>query len=319
MHKKMKTGVILRTGVLIVALCGFAALQQQLHAQQKPVFSQYMFNPLAINPAFAGTQNNLSVAALYRDQWINMDGAPKTMTFTANTALPKKNIGVGLTIYRDQIGVHSDLGVFLSYAYHLKLKKDRMISLGLQGGFSNLRSDFSSLRLKDPNDPHLTGVISNLDPNFGMGLFFQNKQWYAGLSVPYIVNTKFFQDQDIISDARAKRYYFLAAGRLFDINNRLQVKPEVLIRIQEGAPMGADFNTKFILDRKVAFGASYRSGDAVIGTFEFEMNDNFRLGYAYEYTLSRLRDFTQGTHEIMINYRANPIGGKKSKFCATYF
>ena len=288
-------------------------------AQQKPVFSQYMFNPLAINPAFAGTQDNLSVAALYRDQWINLEGAPKTMTFTANTSVPKKNIGLGMTVYRDQIGVHSDLGVFLSYSYQLKFKNNKMLSMGLQGGVSNLKSDFSSLRLKDPDDPHLTGVVSTVDPNFGMGVFYQDKQWYAGLSIPYIINTKFFKDMDIISDARAKRYYFLAVGRLMDINRRLQFKPELLIRIQEGAPMGADLNGKLIIDRKVAFGASYRSGDAIIGTFEFEMNDNFRLGYAYEYSMSKLQEFTQGTHEIMINYRANPIGGKKSKFCPTYF
>jgi type IX secretion system PorP/SprF family membrane protein len=304
-----------------VALAAMAILVTgpPVRAQQKPVFSQYMFNPLAINPAFAGTQQNLSVAALYRDQWINLEGAPNTMTFTANTAVPKKNIGLGMTVYRDQIGVHSDLGVFLAYSYQLRFKKNKMLSMGLQGGFSNLKSDFSALRLKDPNDPHLTGIISKVDPNFGMGLFFQDKQWYAGFSIPYIINTKFFQDQDIISDARAKRYYFLAVGRLIDINRRLQFKPELLIRVQEGAPVGADINGKLIIDRKVAFGASYRSGDAIIGTFEFEMNDNFRLGYAYEYSLSKLQEFTQGTHEIMINYRANPIGGKKSKFCPTYF
>jgi len=304
------TGLVM----IIMVACSWYA-----NAQQKPVFSQYMFNPLAINPAFAGTQDNLSVAALYRNQWVNLEGAPTIVTFTGNTSIPKKNIGLGFVLSRDQIGVHSDVGVYFSYAYYLRLKKDAIISLGLQGGFNNLTSDFNQLTIKDPNDPHLTGVVSKLDPNFGMGVFYQNKKWYAGLSIPYIINTKFFREEDVISDARARRYYFITAGRLFELNRRLSLKPEVLIRAQEGAPLGADVNAKFIIDRKVAFGASYRSGDAVIGTFEVEMNENFRLGYAYEYTTSKLNAFTRGTHEVMINYRTRPIGGKKSKFCPTYF
>lgn len=306
--------------VRIIALSVFLiAGTYMATAQQKPVFSQYMFNPLAINPAFAGTQDNLSVAALYRDQWVNLEGAPSIVTLTANTSIPKKNIGLGFVLSRDQIGIHSDIGLYFSYAYYVRLKKDALLSLGLQGGFNNLTSDFNLLTIKDPNDPHLTGTISKLDPNFGMGVFFQNKNWYAGFSIPYIINTKFFREEDVISDARARRYYFLSAGRLIEFNRRLSLKPEILIRAQEGAPLGADFNAKFIIDRKVAFGASYRSGDAIIGTFEVEMNENFRLGYAYEYTTSKLNQFTRGTHEVMINYRTKPIGGKKSKFCPTYF
>lgn len=305
-----------RIRIFLAGLLAAAALNAD--AQQRPVFSQYMFNPLAINPAFAGSQDNLSVAALYRSQWVNLEGAPETTTFAASTSVPRKNIGLGMIVSRDQIGVHSEVSTFFSYSYVLKLRKG-LFSMGLQGGFSNLRSDFNSLTLKDIDDPNLTGIVSNLTPNFGMGVFYLSKKFYAGFSVPYIRNTKFFDNEEFFSDARSRRYYFLTAGRLIDLNPRIQVKPEILIRVQEGAPLGADFNTKLIIDRKVALGASYRSGDALISTFEFELNENFRLGYAYEYTMSGLNQFTRGTHEIMVNYRANPIGGKKDKFCATYF
>lgn len=299
------------SGILILAALGASA-------QQRPVFSQYMFNPLAINPAFAGSQDNLSVAALYRSQWVNLEGAPETTTFAASTSVPDKNIGLGMIISRDQIGVHSEVSTYFSYSYVLHTRKG-LLSMGLQGGFSNIRSDFNSLTLKHTDDVHLTGIVSNLTPNFGMGVFYLGKKFYAGFSVPYIRNTRFFDEDVLFSDARSRRYYFLSVGRLIDLNTRIQVKPEILIRAQEGAPLGADVNGKLIIDRKVALGASYRSGDALISTFEFELNDNFRLGYAYEYTMSGLNQFTRGTHEIMVNYRTNPIGGKKNKFCATYF
>ena len=287
--------------------------------QQKPVFSQYMFNPMAINPAFAGTQEQLNLSALYRNQWVNLKGSPTIITFSGNTGIPTKNIGLGFVLSKDQIGIHSDVGLYLSYAYHLRLGKDKLLSLGLQGGFNNLISDFNLLELKDDNDPNLSGVYSKFNPNFGMGLFYMSKKFYAGLSIPYIVNTRFFREEDVVSDARAKRYYFLTAGYVIDLNSRLQFKPEFMIRIQEGSPFGYDVNGKFIIDKKVSLGVSYRSGDAVIGTFEFQMNENFRLGYAYEYVLSDLSYFTRGSHEIMINYRTASLLKRKSKHCPTYF
>ena len=288
-------------------------------AQQKPIFSQYAFNPLAINPAFAGSQDQFSASALYRSQWVNLEGAPTTSTLTANSGIGGKRIGLGFVLSNDQIGVHSDLALYVSYAFRIKFA-DGALALGLQAGFNNLKSDFTQLKLQNINDPNLSGIFAKFNPNFGAGVFYDRGPFYAGLSVPYLINSKFFTGDEVdFSTARSKRYYFLVAGRLFNINNWLDIKPETLIRFQEGAPLGVDLNLKFILDKRIALGGSYRSGDAFITTFELQLNDNLRLGYAYEATLSSIRYFSRGSHEFMVNYRINIPGLNRRQNCPTYF
>jgi type IX secretion system PorP/SprF family membrane protein len=287
-------------------------------AQQRPVFSQYMFNPLAINPAFAGSQDQASLSALYRNQWVNLEGAPTISTLTGNTAFMGNRIGVGLQMAVDQIGVHTDFSFYASYAYRIRWQGG-VLAMGLQAGFNNLKSDFTQLSLSSINDPNFSGVFQKINPNFGAGLFWANPRMYMGLSVPYLLNSKFFSNDATFSDARSKRYYFFLISRLFDLSPRWQVRPETLIRFQEGAPLGVDLNAKFILDRKYAFGGSYRSGDSMIGTFEFQMTNNLRLGYAYEHTLSALQGFTYGSHEIMLNWRMDLPTGRGGVECPSYF
>jgi type IX secretion system PorP/SprF family membrane protein len=289
------------------------------YAQQRPVFSQYYFNPLAINPAFAGTQNEFNASALYRRQWVNLDGAPTTLTFSANSGIRNRPIGLGMVMSMETIGVHSDFSLYLSYAYRIKWKEGAL-SMGLQAGFTQLRSDFTQLTLNNVNDPNLSGLISKLRPNFGAGLFFEKKNFYTGISIPYLINSKFFDGGDVqFSDARSKRYYFFVIAKILDVTDRFQVKPEVMIRFQEGAPLGYDLNMKFILDQRIGLGTFYRSGDALITTFEFQLNDNLRLGYAYEWTLSDLNQYSRGTHEFMVNYRIRIRGLNRPHYCATYF
>lgn len=291
----------------------------ELYAQQRPVFSQYYFNPLAINPAFAGTQNEFNTSALYRNQWVNLDGAPTTVTLTANSGIKNRPIGLGMVMSMEKIGVHSDFSLYFSYAYRITFE-DGALSMGIQAGLTQLKSDFTQLTLNNINDPNLSGIINKLRPNFGTGVFYERKNFYAGFSVPYLINSKFFSGGDVqFSDARSKRYYFLVVAKVFDINKRLQVKPETLIRFQEGAPLGIDLNLKFILDQRIGLGAFYRSGDALITTFEFQLNDNLRLGYAYEWTLSNLNQYSRGTHEFMVNYRIRIRGLNRPNYCATYF
>lgn len=305
--------------IYLIVFLVISIISLEGYGQQKPVFSQYYFNPLAINPAFAGSQNDFSASALYRNQWVNLDGAPETITATANTGIKDKNIGVGIIFSTEKIGVHSDFSMYLSYAYRIKFK-DGAFSMGLQAGFTQIKSDFTQLTLLNVNDPNLSGVMSKFNPNFGVGFLFEKKRFYAGFSIPYIVNSRFFQGEDFqVSEARTKRYYFLVVGKIFDLNHRLQIKPEGVLRLQEGAPLGYDLNLKFILDQKIGLGAIYRSNDALITTFEFQLTDNFRLGYAYEWTLSELNKYSKGTHEIMINYRVKIPGLNRPTYCATYF
>lgn len=303
---------------LYVILIAFLLISIDLFGQQKPIFSQYSFNPLAINPAFAGSQDIFSSSALYRNQWVNLDGAPTISTLTANSGIGGKRIGLGFLLSHDQVGVHSDLSLYLSYAFRIKFKNGAL-AMGLQAGFNSLKSDFSKLTLQNITDPNLNGIFSKFNPNFGAGVFYDNGPFYAGVSVPYLINSKFFNSEVEFSEAKSKRYYFILVGRVFDLHERLEVKPETLIRLQEGAPLGIDLNLKFILDKKIAVGGSYRSGDAFITTFELQLNDNLRLGYAYEWTLSSLSQFSRGSHEFMLNYRIKINGLNGRQDCPTYF
>jgi len=302
-----------------VVLLGIMCSTNRLFAQQKPVFSQYYFNPLAINPAFAGSQNDFSASALYRNQWVNLDGAPTLITATANSGIRGRKIGLGFLLSNERIGVHSDFTLYLSYAYRIRFG-DGALSMGLQAGFTQLKSDFSQLHIIHINDPNLSGALSKFNPNFGAGVMYEKKWFYAGLSVPYLVNSKVFDTGDIqLSEARSKRYYYFVVGKHFVMNSRFNIKPEILIRFQEGAPLGYDLNIKGILDQKIGLGAIYRSGDALITTFEFQLNDNLRIGYAYEWTLSSLNQFSRGTHEVMLNYRIMIPGLQRPIICPTYF
>lgn len=284
-----------------------ALLSTEVFAQQRPVYSQYMFNGLALNPAYAGNQKQLSVSAVYRDQWVNLDGSPTTKTLSAHTGFRKKKVGVGLMVTSEEIGVHNDISIYASYAYKLVLPKGSL-AMGLQVGFNNLQSDFNKLNLKDLNDPFLAGSFKEFNPNFGAGLFYSTSRGYVGVSIPYIVNNKVVSVRtidDLQSLAREARYYFITAGQVFDLNHRLKVKPSTLLRIQEGAPFGVDLNANLIIDDILNLGASYRSGDSMIFLFELKLNENFRFGYAYDYVISDLTRYTNGSHEIMLNYSIN--------------
>jgi len=287
------------------------------YSQQKPVYSQYLFNALAINPAFAGSQDQISITALYRNQWVNFPGAPQIQTLSGNSALAKKRIGLGFVLTNDVIGIHRDVSLNLSYAYRIKMPNGNAFSMGLQGGFNAISSDFDRVDAFDVDDPNLTGFYNNFIPNFGFGTFYTGKDFYAGFSIPSIRNAKVLQE--VVSESRQRRYYFLSAGKVFDLNHKLKIKPSTLIRIQERAPLGIDMNLQFIINQKVSVGNSYRSGDSNISNFEIQFNENFRIGYAYEWVLTKIDNYSRGSHEVMLNYRINIPGLSRVIYCPTFF
>lgn len=308
---KQYSAFVKLVGILVLVLTAPQAM-----SQQRPVFSQYMFNGLALNPAYAGNQMQFSATAVYRDQWVNFKGAPTTKTFSAHTGIKKKKIGLGLMVASEEIGVHEDISFYAYYSYKITMRKG-VLSLGLQAGFNNLQSDFNKLDLKSSDDPFLSGGVEKFNPNFGTGLFYSTSTAYVGISAPYLVNNKVVsvRTDDIESLAREKRYYFITAGKVFTINPRFKVKPSTLIRAQEGAPLGVDLNANVIIDDVVNLGTSFRSGDSWIFLFELRLNENFRFGYAYDYVISDLSAYTNGSHEVMLNYTIN----LSPTPCHTYF
>ena len=278
-----------------------------------------MFDPLLINPAYAGNQVQLSATAIYRNQWVNLDGAPKTFTATAHTGFRKKKVGVGFILSNDQIGIHNDVGLYGCYSYKISITRKSTLAFGLQGGFNNLRSDYNKLTLKSLNDPNLAGVDTKMNPNFGAGLYFRQDNFYAGFSVPYILNNKVVGLESVGSIAKQRRYYYLIGGFTHKVSNRVKVVPSALIRIQDQAPISFDLNTIVVLYDAVGLGCSYRLEDAVVALFELQLNENFHVGYAYDITTSALRQYSNGTHELMINYRIKVSKWHKGLECPAYW
>ncbi len=293
---------------------------QGVNAQQKAVLSQYMFNGQVLNPAYSGVHEKLSATALYRNQWVNLEGAPTIQTLTVNSGFKRNHTGIGVMLSNDQLGIHRDLSLYLSYSYKIKFNNGAL-SMGLQAGFNHLKSDFTKLNLKNPGGPILTGERGEFNPNFGAGLFYYSDIAYVGISVPYILSNKIISATDIISEAKESRYYYFTTGRAFQLSRTVIWKPSVLLRFQEDAPLGYDINTNFIFHDLVTVGASYRSGDAFLWLFQLQLNEKFKFGYAYDMTSSGLNQFSNGTHELMLNFQIDISRGISGKFipCPDFF
>ncbi len=291
-------------------------------AQQNPVYSQYIFNGLVINPAYAGSHVQMSLTAMYRNQWVNLDGAPKTYSITGHTALMKQKIGVGLMLTNDEIGSYSSQSMYGSYAYILKTPAGKL-SLGLQAGFNLVSADFSDLNLIDPGDGSFATVSNRFRPNFGAGVYFQNKIFSAGFSVPFLLNNSISADEieGVLSEIREARYYYLHGGMLLPLSRmgHVQLNPGLLVRAQEGSPLSMDVNVGFIFYDVFSVGASYRNIDAIVTYLDLKLSEQLHFGYSYDWTTSDLNQFSNGTHEFMLNFRFRVRKIHGNVECPTYY
>lgn len=282
-----------------IILVGLLLVGGTLRAQQQVMFSQYMFNNLAINPAYAGSQESLSMTALMRYQWVGLEGAPNTQTFSAHTPFEKKRIGVGLVVLHDNIGVTDQTGVYGSYAYKIPFSKGTL-SLGLQAGFTHYNARFSEVSSTDPT--FQSGDISEIHPNFGVGVFYSTDKFYVGASAPQLVQSKFDkQNQD--SYAKIVRHYFIQSGYVFDLSQHVKLKPNVLIKMVEGAPLEIDLNANLFLHDLVGVGVSWRSMDAIVLLLQLQITEKLQFGYSYDFGTTAIRQVSSGSHEFYLNYR----------------
>lgn len=282
---------------IIFVLLIFIAGHAHLHAQQHGLFTQYMFNGLAINPAYAGSHESMSITALARKQWIGLDGAPGTQTFALHTPVPNEKIGLGLLLTHDNIGPTHQYSFKFAYAYRIPLGPGK-ISMGLQAGLVNYNLRFSSLYL-GPNvqDPTFAESVNKSVFDFGTGLYYSTEKFYMGLSVPQLFisnNTE---------NLRLAKHYFLNSGYVIDLNSSLKLKPNMLLRAVEGAPLSIDLNTNLLINEVLWVGVSYRSFESISTLLELQLTDQLRFGYAYDFpATSDLGNFNTGSHEIMLNY-----------------
>jgi type IX secretion system PorP/SprF family membrane protein len=291
----------------IVTLILFTiVLGKSAFGQQDPMYSQYVFNGLIINPAYAGTRDVLSASLLYRDQWANIPGAPKTGIFSIDAPLPNKNVGLGMTVEFDKIGISSHTAFNGVYSYRIKFANSSL-SFGLQAGVGFSNSDYTSVQysLGTQNDVAFQNNFHDVLPNVGFGAYYYTDRFYAGFSIPQIggyaiQNALYHKAEDAHLDLA--NHYFINTGYLFDLTPDIKIKPSVLLKYVKGAPVEMDLNGIVWFYNLIAAGVSYRSFASVDALLQIRLSNQFSLGYAYEYSTTKLNTFSSGSHEIMLQY-----------------
>lgn len=275
-------------------------------AQQDAMYTQYMFNMMAVNPAYAGSRGVLSATAMYRHQWAGIDGAPRTGSVSFDMATRNKKVGIGIQAFNDRIGIVKTTGFYASYAYRINFEeKGAALAIGLQGGLSNYKADLSKVELIDGGDPAFSQNVNAIMPSFGAGIYYNTQKFYAGFSVPNLVKSYLRKDQYLYSTevvAQKRLHFFFMTGYVFDLNQQLKLKPSFLLKSVQGAPLQADINVNLWIKEVVGVGASYRTGDAVAGLLEVQLSNQLRMGYAYDYSISNIVKYNQGSHEIMLRF-----------------
>jgi type IX secretion system PorP/SprF family membrane protein len=311
----------MRRSFLIILVLGVGLLPVISNAQQNLVYSQYLFNGLLINPAYAGSHVQLSSALNYRKQWVNFDGAPSTATFGIHSSFKKEKVGLGLLLTNDRIGSYKNTGVFGSYAYIIKMPFGRRLSFGLQGGFNNFNANYSELNLnKGTPDDKFAGTFNELKLNFGGGVFYYGKKIFAGFSVPTMFKHNIFYKKSF-TQMVLPRVYYLHAGAMLPLNRMETVKfnPSFLLRVQDGTPLSADFNINFVFYDLISIGNSYRTGDALVTFMSFKLSEKFHFIYSYDWTLSDIGSYSKGTHEFTITYRTRIRQVHKDVECPFFY
>jgi type IX secretion system PorP/SprF family membrane protein len=275
----------------------------RVFSQQDLMVSQYMFNGLFLNPAYAGSHKYVSSSLLNRTQWVNFPGAPKTALFAIDGGIPNKNMGLGLILANDRIGSIEENDIAVNYAYQLKLSKGKL-AFGLKAGVSNYVFKGNELTVWDSNDNVFSGTKNTWIPRAGFGVYYYADKWYTGLSIPTLVayDPKQNFSFDVNQASFLKRHYYLNGGYVFTLNDYFKLKPSALIKYEPSAPLQCDINLNMLYNDQFWLGASYRTGDAVTFMVQYQTNFRFRIGYAYDVTTSKLRRYSAGTHEIMIGY-----------------
>lgn len=268
-----------------------------LFAQQSSIYSQYMFNGLAINPAYAGQDNLLSITALARLQSVGLEGAPDTQTLSVHTPVVKDKMGLGLQFFHEKIGVTDQTGVFASYSYRIQIS-DFKLSFGLQAGVNFYNTQYSQLVVQNPGDPVFQNDERSVTPNFGSGVLLTNKMLFVGVSMPQMLSTG-DKDKTIIQETP----FMVYGGYTFELNPVLKLTPSTLFKLVNGRPVEWNINANLIIKDLVWVGVSFRPVNAVVGMLQLQLTDQLSFGYGYDITLGELRTIESGSHEFMLNYR----------------
>lgn len=301
---KFKLNIKKGLGILVLVIAAKASF-----AQQDPMYTQYVFNTQTINPAYAGTWESLGFMALTRQQWVGWEGTPQTYTFSIQSPLKNEKVALGLNVISDKLGHEKRFGVFGDYSYMVRVSEQSNLRMGIKGGLTSYSNNLQEYTLyPGVNDPLFQGEIDNkLMPNFGVGAFLYGQKYYLGFSVPKILQNDFESNYNNYSVQAEMRHYFLTGGLVFDLGENLKFKPTFLTKATWNAPVQFDLTANFLLKEILWLGATYRTNDAVGVIAQWIFKNKLRIGYAFDYTTSKLQNYHNGTHEIMVSYELRTL------------
>lgn len=289
----MKNKIIL-LGILFIGL--FA------NAQQEAQYTQYMYNTANVNPAYAGSRESLSVLLMHRTQWVGLDGAPVTNTFTAHSPLGESKLGLGVSVINDRLGPSEENMVSVDLSYYIQTASQFKLAFGVKGTANFLNVDFNKTKIFDPNDGLIRANIDNrFFPNIGAGVLLYSDKTYFGVSIPYMLEQKYY-DNDVQFVASEKMHLHVIGGYVFDLNDNLKFKPAIKAKAVKGAPLQLDFSANFLFNEKFTVGGAYRWDAAWSALAGFQISKSWLIGYAYDKDVTNLGSFNSGSHEIFLRY-----------------
>ncbi|WP_133644485.1 PorP/SprF family type IX secretion system membrane protein [Zeaxanthinibacter enoshimensis] len=286
-------------------------LSAGLFAQQDAQYTQYMYNTMSVNPAYAGSRGQLSAAALYRSQWVGLEGAPETQTINLHSPIRNSRVGYGISVVNDNIGdgVVQETYLDAVVSYTIDVSEEGKMSFGLKAGGHLLNLDFSSLNNFDDEPISGDNIENRFSPNFGLGLYYHTNTFYAGLSTPNMLETDHFDNSerdanDVQFLSKERMNFYFITGYVMDLNPSLKFKPAILTKVVGGAPIQLDLSTTFLLNEKFSFGAAYRWDAALSALVGFQLSDQFMVGLAYDKETTELGSttFNDGSFEVYLRF-----------------
>jgi type IX secretion system PorP/SprF family membrane protein len=275
-----------------------------LSAQQDSQYTQYMYNTVAVNPAYAGSRGVTSAFVLHRNQWVGLDGAPVTNVFSVHKPISNTALGYGLSIVNDRIGVSDNTTFSADFSYSISLANSYKLSFGIKASANLLSVDYNRLTIRDPNDIVLSEqnqIDNQLSPNIGVGFYWHSQKNYIGISVPNFLETKRYDD-NISATAQDKLHFYIIAGTVLNLNTNWKFKPALLTKLAQGTPLQVDVSANFLYSEKFTFGAAYRMNAAVTGLVGFQINKVWQIGYAYDTETTQLANYNSGSHELFLRF-----------------
>ena len=288
----------------IIKILLFLVIPVSVYGQLTPYTSQYVLNPLSINPGYAGNRGLLNVAAFYRKQWVGINGSPETMSLTVDAPFHDDKMGLGLNVINDKIGVTRETQINTNYSYKISMGKGNL-SFGLGAGLVITNTAWSDLIVLDPGDEYL--LIDSkafVVPAFSFGTYYSDQKYFAGFSIPKLVGYKFDFDKNkyVLNNNMSDYYYLLNTGYLFDLSSKLKFFPSALIVFSPGDKILYDINAHFRVMDRFWLGASYRNNRSISGMFQFQLTDQIKFAYTYDFDFAKLQTFSSGSHEVMLRY-----------------